>query len=151
MTKNQSSAEVAELLDRYLINLDDDKLDEEWARSLFTEDVVIEFPNARHQGLAGIAEWHGRSMAAFESTQHLNSPALVVLDGEDGEGDRATLRANLISTHVHLPANRGLPGGPVFAAGTFVTGAARRTAEGWRLSALSFRMSWATGSPPPAS
>jgi hypothetical protein len=37
---------------------------------------------------------------------------------------------------------------PLFATGTFVTGEARRTPDGWRLSRLSFRLIWATGNPP---
>lgn len=145
MPSNQS-AEIGALFDRYLLGLDDDKLDDDWARGLFTQDARVEFPISRHQGIDGLAAYHREAMATFEKTQHLNSPAVVEI-----EGDRARLRANLISTHVHLPANAP-PGGdraPLFTAGTFMTGEARRTPDGWRLSALSFRLVWATGSPPP--
>ncbi|MFH8628195.1 nuclear transport factor 2 family protein [Streptomyces vietnamensis] len=140
------AAEVGTLLDRYLIGLDHDKLDDEWARGLFTRDACVEFPISRHEGIDGLADYHRAALAAFERTQHLNSPAVVVLDGDD----RASLRANLISTHVHLPA-----GGPSddasrapFATGTSVEGEARRTPGGWRLSRLSFHLIWATGRPP---
>ncbi|MET8447942.1 nuclear transport factor 2 family protein [Streptomyces sp. NPDC005209] len=143
----ESRAEVADLLSRYLVSLDDEELDDAWASALFTEDAVVAFPISRHEGVEGMAEYHRSALAAFAATQHLGSPALVVLDG-----DRATLRANLLSTHVHH-AHHALPEGqldPLFATGTFVDGEARRTPRGWRLTLLSFRLLWADGTPPPA-
>jgi hypothetical protein len=145
MTTHDSTADVAGLLDRYLIGLDDDDLDDDWARGLFTADARVEFPMSSHEGLARLATYHREALSAFARTQHLNSPAVVVL-----AQDRATLRANLISTHVHLPGD--VPSGaerpPLFGTGTFVTGEARRTPDGWRLSRLSFRLIWMTGTPP---
>ncbi|MCF3131292.1 nuclear transport factor 2 family protein [Streptomyces olivochromogenes] len=142
----ESRAEVADLLSRYLVSLDDEELDDAWASALFTEDAVVAFPISRHEGVEGMAEYHRSALAAFAATQHLGSPALVVLDG-----DRATLRANLLSTHVHH-AHHARPEGqldPLFATGTFVDGEARRTPRGWRLTLLSFRLLWADGTPPP--
>lgn len=140
-------AEVADLLARYLLSLDDEELDDAWAAALFTPDAVVAFPISRHQGLDGMAAYHRAALAAFAATQHLGSAALVVVDGE-----RATLRANLLSTHVHHPqhARPQAERAPLFATGTFVDGAARRTPQGWRLTLLSFRLLWADGSPPPA-
>jgi hypothetical protein len=140
-------AEVADLLARYLLSLDDEELDDAWAAALFTPDAVVAFPISRHQGLDGMAAYHRAALAAFAATQHLGSAALVVVDGE-----RATLRANLLSTHVHHPqhARPQAERAPLFATGTFVDGAARRTPQGWRLTLLSFRLLWAEGSPPPA-
>lgn len=92
----ESRASIAALLDRYLVSLDDEELDEAWAQGLFTQDAVVAFPISRHEGIAGMPEYHSSALSAFAATQHLGSPAVVVLDG-----DRATLRANLLSTHVH--------------------------------------------------
>jgi hypothetical protein len=144
----ESRAQVAALLDRYLVSLDDeDELDDDWAGGLFTEDAVVAFPISRHEGVAGMAGYHAAALSAFAATQHLGSPSVVVVDG-----DRATLRANLMSTHVHharnTPPDGALP--PLFATGTFVNGEARRTPQGWRLSLLAFRLLWADGSPAPA-
>ncbi|MEV6552915.1 nuclear transport factor 2 family protein [Streptomyces sp. NPDC051597] len=145
MTSSQSTADVAGLLDRYLINLDDDKLDDAWARGLFTEDAVVEFPMSRHEGIAGLAEYHSTALAAFARTQHINSPAVVEIDG-----DRATLRANIVSTHVHHPSDHpeDAERDPIFANGSLVSAEARHTPDGWRLSLLSLRMIWVTGTPP---
>lgn len=143
MYQGQPASEIGALLDQYLISLDDGKLDDEWARRLFTEDARVEFPMSRHEGIEGLAAYHMDALANFAGTQHLNSPAVVEHTG----GNRATLRANLISTHVHHP---GAATEPVFATGTLVTGEVRRTAGGWRLARLSFRVVWMTGSPPAA-
>lgn len=133
------SAAVRELFDRYLINLDDDELDEAWAKQLFADDVSIEFGPNRHDGIAGIAEYHRANRERFERTQHLNSPAVV----DDAGADTAVLRSNLISTHVyrHAPAT-------TFTAGVLVKGRARRTPDGWRLVMISYRVVWTDGNPP---
>ncbi|MFD7390480.1 nuclear transport factor 2 family protein [Streptomyces sp. NPDC059852] len=141
MNSSTAKAEIGGLLDRYLIGLDDEKLDDDWARGLFTDDARVEFPMARHEGVDGLADWHRRALEAFARTQHLNSPAVVDLTGDE----RAVLRANLVSTHVHHPDT---PGDPLFVSGTLVRGAARRTGQGWRLTELSFQLVWSTGSPP---
>jgi SnoaL-like domain len=145
INQSTSAEEIAALLDRYLLNLDDDELDDAWAERLFTKDACVEFPISRHEGIDGLAAYHRDALAMFEKTQHLNSPAVVELDG-----DRASLRANLLSTHVHLRANAPSGGGhpPLFATGTLVNGEACHTPDGWRLRLLSFRLVWATGSPP---
>ncbi|WP_037890166.1 nuclear transport factor 2 family protein [Streptomyces sp. NRRL S-87] len=146
-TAAESRALVASLFDRYLLSLDDEELDDAWAAELFTPDAVVAFPPmSRHQGAEGMAEFHRTALSAFAATQHLGSPALVVLDG-----DRATLRANMLSTHVHHPYHARPQGDlpPLFATGTFVDGEARLTPEGWRLTLLSFRLLWADGTPPP--
>lgn len=135
---------VGSLLDRYLLDLDDDgvALDDAWARSLFTEDAGVEFPMGGHQGRAGLADYHRRTLSAWERTQHIHSPAVVeLLEG------RAVLRANLMSVLVHK-ADDSAP--PIFVTGTFVSGEARLTPDGWRLSRLSFRLGWTAGRPPAA-
>lgn len=128
--------EVGALLDRYLVGLDERRIDDGWAASLFTADARVEFPMARHEGIEGLAEFHRTAMAKFARTQHLNSGAVVDL----GDG-RATVRANLISTQV-------LPSEALFTTGTFAHGEARLDADGWRFSHLSFRLVWSTGQPP---
>ncbi|MFD8423590.1 nuclear transport factor 2 family protein [Streptomyces sp. NPDC059668] len=142
MQSGPEESEIATLLDRYLIGLDDDELDDAWARGLFTKDALVEFPMSRHEGLEGLAGYHRDALTAFAATQHLGSPAFVALDGD---GERATLRANLVSTHVHHP---GAADEPLFQVGTLATGEARRAAEGWRLSSLTFRVLWSRGTPP---
>lgn len=146
MDYESASAEAARLLDRYLVGLDDQKLDDEWAGGLFTADALVEFPMSRHEGLAGMADWHRAALSAFAATQHLSGPVVVDRPGEEtGEPERLLLRSNLMSTHVHHP---GSAGEPLFTTGTFVNGEARRTPDGWRLAGLRFRVVWLSGTPP---
>lgn len=136
-------ASTGALLDRYLLGLDAGDYDDDWFRSLFTDDVVVEFPHARHEGLDGLAAFHATSLTRYAATQHFGSAAVVEVTGE-----KATLTANAIATHVHRPENAAACG-PVFASGSRVSGEAQLTAAGWRLRRLSFRTIWITGTPPP--
>ncbi|MGX6602129.1 nuclear transport factor 2 family protein [Micromonosporaceae bacterium Da 78-11] len=132
---------AATLLTRYLLSLDDDELDDDWASALFTEDARVVFPMSRHDGIDGLAEYHRVALSAFDRTQHLHSPTVV---DQVGTG-QARLRANVVSTHVHRGAKLA---DPLFVTGTLVTGEARDTEAGWRLRELDFRVIWMTGSPP---
>jgi hypothetical protein len=138
------SSHVSTLLDRYLIDLDQRGLDDRWARSLFTEDACVEFPMSRHDGVSGLAEYHSQALAKFQRTQHLSSPAVVELNG-----DEARLHANVISTHVHHPGTESPAAGhaSLFVTGTRLVGTARRTGETWRLTRLCFELVWVSGSP----
>lgn len=132
---------VAGLVDAYLIGLDTEELDDDWVRGIFTEDAAVVFPTSRHEGVPGMAEWHRASLAAFARTQHLHSPVVT-----DVRGNVATLRANLVSTHVH---HAGGDRPPLFVTGTGVSGEARRTDDGrWRLTLLEFTVIWLEGTPP---
>ncbi|MEU4148374.1 nuclear transport factor 2 family protein [Streptomyces parvulus] len=135
------AAAVAALVDRYLVTLDDEgELDDAWAGSLFTGDAQVAFPMSAHRGRVGLAAWHRASLAAFAHTQHLGAPAVVEVSG-----DRAVLRVNVLTTHVHRDA-AGRP--PLFRAGTLARGEAVRTARGWRLERLSFQVLFTEGEPP---
>lgn len=158
-------AAVAELLDRFILALDDHELDDAWLRSVVTDDVSFEFPLGRHDGVEGLAAFLERPMAVFERTHHLCSHAVV-----DLAGDRATLKANMVAAHVHAPGHGtgegegdGAAGpGPlvmfgthldgvareVVVIGTHMDGEARRSGDGWRLRRLTFRLSWILGDPP---
>ncbi|MEU7641901.1 nuclear transport factor 2 family protein [Streptomyces sp. NPDC059101] len=143
-------AEITGLIDRYLLSLDTlpggGGFDDDWARGLFTEDVVITSPVGRHRGIAGLPESERATMAKFERTLHLGSNYLIGLDG-----DRATVRWNALMTHVHLAstqAARGAePGGHFDVGGTF-TGEVVRTADGWRFRSLDIRAVWTSGQGP---
>ncbi len=140
-SETELQTRVAALLDRYLVSLDVQELDDAWAAGLFTQDAVVTFPISWHEGVDGMAAYHATALSAFAATQHLGSPAVVEVTG-----DSAKLQANLISTHVHhARAQEEAP--QLFTTGTFVQGRARRTPLGWRLSELSFRLVWSNGSP----
>ena len=129
---------VTDLFARYLMSLDNGKTDPERAASLFTPDIVVEFPMSRHEGIQDIDVYHSETMSRFAATQHLCSPPVVSPVGPDS----VDLRAQVLSVHVHHGPERER-----FCAGTLATGQARRTPEGWRLRRLSFEVVWTDGRP----
>jgi hypothetical protein len=154
-------AAVAELLDRFIVALDDHKFDDDaWLRALVTDDVRFEFPLGAHDGVDGLAAFLKEPVSMFERTHHLNSKAVV-----DIEGDQATMKANMIATHVNPPNHGGngedpgllttfgthMDGEPrrIILIGTHMDGEARRGSDGWRLQRLTFRLAWLMGDPPP--
>jgi len=139
---------VARLIDRYLASLDQRIFDDSWARSLFTEDVRLEFPIGSRTGRAGLAEFQAAAMAKFERTLHVGSNYAIAV-----HGDRATLGFNLLAAHVHSDAahaERGYAPGTHFDIGGRMEGEAERTEGGWRLSRLALQLVWTTGEPPAA-
>ncbi|MFE5869619.1 nuclear transport factor 2 family protein [Streptomyces roseifaciens] len=141
MKISHANAEISSLFDRYALGLDYDEIDDEWTSSLFAKDVLIEFPVSRHVGIDGLAEYHRKALAMWAGTHHVNTPSIVSVTG-----DRATLRANMTSVHVHH--QREGEERPHYVSGTYVTGDAVHTEHGWRLSRLSFQLTWKTGNPP---
>jgi hypothetical protein len=143
MSEFRAQAIVADLLGKYLTTLDTGKLDAEWARRLFTNDIVIEFPMSRHEGINGIDLYHTDALSKFAATQHLSSLPVVGRTGPGAIG----FEAQVLSVHVHHRTSPDDTRPERFSAGTAATGAARLTTAGWRLRRLSFRVVWTDGSP----
>jgi hypothetical protein len=140
-------AEITDLIDRYLLSLDDRDVDEAWARSVFTDDCQVEYPVGNRQGIADIVEITRQGVEQFDRTQHVGSNYVIDLHGDD----RATVRCNTIMTHVHrVPAGRPPSAGPapLLTVGGRVEGDLVRTTDGWRFHHVAIRVIWATGEPP---
>lgn len=110
-------------------------------QALFTDSVYVDYTSlngGEAQSVAAgdlIAGWRG-VLERLEATQHLIAGQLVELDG-----DTATCAANVQGTHVL--ANR--TGGPLWTVGGRYDFELTRTADGWRISALTLTVKWATG------
>jgi hypothetical protein len=131
-------AAITTLLDRFVLGLDDPdpaSRDEDWYRSLFTEDVRLDMPNGRHRGIVGLVEFQRGPAQLWHRTQHLATSCVT-----DLHGDTAVSTANVQATHV-----------PHDTSGELFTGGARyhfdseRTAAGWRIGRLTVRVIWHTG------
>jgi hypothetical protein len=133
-------AELSDLADRYLRALDERTFTQEWARSVFTEDVELDFPPGSHRGLADVDEFTRGFMHHWDRTHHNVSHHAIEL-----AGDEASIAWNVVAIHTH----HGSPPPPASAAHFFLggrfDGAARRTPEGWRLRRLALRVVWTTG------
>lgn len=135
-------ADVSELIDRYITAFDllaEEPRDDEWYRSVFTEDVRLIFPIGGHVGIDGLAEFNRAARAKWARTHHLSANHLVTLDG-----DRARVRAHLLVTHV--PDLDGPP--RHLSTGSHFDATAVRTPAGWRLAELVFTLVWISGEPP---
>jgi hypothetical protein len=145
-------AEISDLIDRFSRDLDDYTLDGRpfdvaWVRSYFTDDASVEYPVGSATGAESIAALiDGRGMAPFQRTQHVTTNYVVDLDG-----DRASVRFNLIATHVHAEDVRqrlGEGAGARFTVGDYYEGETVRTAAGWRFRRQTLHVTWTEGTPP---
>jgi hypothetical protein len=135
-------ADISQLIDRYITAFDllaEEPHDDEWYRSVFTDDVLLVFPIGGHSGIDGLAEFNRAARAKWARTHHLSANHLVTLGG-----DRATVRAHLLVTHV--PDIDGTA--PHLSTGSHFDATAVRTPAGWRLAEMVFTLVWISGEPP---
>lgn len=110
-------------------------------QALFTDPVYVDYTSlngGEPQSVAAgdlIAGWRG-VLERLDATQHLIAGQAIELDG-----DAATCAANVQATHV-LP-NRS--GGPLWTVGGRYDFKLIRTPAGWRISALTLTVRWASG------
>ena len=136
-------ASLGELIDRYLLTLDEGVFDEKWAESLFTEDVELTFPVGAHRGISGVTGFTREIMYRWAQTHHHGSHYVI----EQG-GDRVEIAWSIIASHVH-PGSPPPPGSvSYFQLGGRFDGVARRTPQGWRFERLGLRITWTTGPVP---
>ena len=124
-------AELADLLARHGLWMDEERFDPATAAEIFTPDATVRTQSGQSQGLEALAA-HGRRVHAnYSATQHITTNVLIALDG-----DRATLRANLLATFVHdSPDNTS-------SIGERYRFEAVRTPAGWRFSSVQVIPVW---------
>jgi hypothetical protein len=130
-------ADLTDLLARQGLWLDERRFDD--TASVFTDDATAETQGGRAQGLQALTAQAHRNHAHFDRTQHVTSNLLIDLDG-----DRATVRANLIVMFVRDAAESE----PALTMGERYRFEAVRTPEGWRFSRVEVIPVWRSGSLP---
>lgn len=137
-------AELAELVDRYIVTLDtaeEPDRDLEWYREIFTDDVRLSFPIGDREGIEGLPEFQKKAKLAWGATHHLGANHLVQL-----RGDEASVRVQIAGTHVeHDTETMGVDPAKRLDMGGYYDIQAVRTERGWRLSALRFVLVWTSG------
>jgi hypothetical protein len=135
--------EISGVVSRYFSAIDDKRLDPATMESVFTANGRMTRPNgASLTGPEAIAASLGESFARFRATHHVSSDHIIDLDG-----DRARLRANLIAMHLWADTERDPNTLQThFLAGGVLHALAVRTSQGWRISEVSMRNTWRTGS-----
>jgi hypothetical protein len=129
-------AEIETLLVRYCRALD--RLDMDLLRGLFTPDAHVTLGSFHDGGVDGFVPVVQGFMGSMERTQHSLSNVLIELSG-----DEAASEAHVFAHHVDRTGE-----GPFeLIVGARYLSRARRTPEGWRLSAHSEVMDWGTRRP----
>jgi SnoaL-like domain len=130
------------LVDHYVTTLDEpSSFDENWARSLFAENVRLEHEIAVLEGIEEVAAAHRMVMARWERTVHFSTNHRIEIDGE-----HAHLTARLMAIHVHPGQN---PPDSLIAANLLDANAVHTT-NGWRFERFAPRTIWRTGESPAA-
>ena len=133
---------VSALVDHYVTTLDEPTtFDEDWARSLFTEDIRLEHEIAVLEGIEEVAAAHRLVMARWERTVHFSTNHRIELNGE-----HAHLTARLMAIHVHPGEN---PPDALIAANLLEADAVH-TGKGWRFERFAPRTLWRSGHSPEA-
>jgi SnoaL-like protein len=128
---------VVALVDHYITTLDQPSaFDEDWARSLFTEDVRLEHEIAVLEGIEEVAAAHRMVMGRWERTVHFSTNHRIAFEGE-----YAHLSARLMAIHVHPGEN---PPDPLIAA-NLLDADAVQTSNGWRFERFAPRTLWRSG------
>ena len=139
-TEHQDLHDLRALVDRYVTTLDrPSDFDEDWAGSLFTEDVRLEHEIATLHGIVEVAAAHRMVMARWDRTLHFSTNHCIEFDG-----DRARVTARLMAIHVHPGES---PPDPLIAANILEADAVR-TSPGWRFERFAPRTVWRTGESP---
>jgi hypothetical protein len=122
--------DLTDLVSRLGLWLDERRFDDPW--SILTEDVTVATAGGSAQGIHRVAA-QARRTHDVENLQHVITNVLIDLDG-----DRASVRANLIVTFVPRadePASHTTRG-------ERYRFAAVRTPHGWRLSRVEIDPIW---------
>ncbi|MEU3316859.1 nuclear transport factor 2 family protein [Streptomyces sp. NPDC006662] len=133
-------AELRELFDRYVAALDTRDgagADEARFAGLFTEDATFAFPIGVCTGVAAFAAFQREARERWARTHHVSANHSITLDG-----DRALVRAQQLTTHVH---HAGAGQAAHFDVGGHTEARAVRTPDGWRLNQVTFRVVWDSG------
>lgn len=137
-------AEITALVDRLGVTLDEGRFDD--LRSLYTEDAVARTGGGTAEGVDALVAQAARNHVPGDAIQHAISGVLVDLDG-----DRATVRANLVVTFARrdpatAPPTPFGPEPPV-ALGEVYRFTACRTPDGWRLASVAADPVWVSFTP----
>jgi 3-phenylpropionate/cinnamic acid dioxygenase small subunit len=113
---------IIDLVSELGLWLDENRFDD--ARSVLADEVTVDTPGGRSQGIDAVGEQARRNHEAHD-THHVITNVLV-----DVEGDRATVRANLTATFAALADKSS------FVVGERYRFEAVRLPAGWRLSRI---------------
>ena len=126
---------ITDLVSELGLWLDEKRFED--ARAVLADDVMVDTPGGRSQGIDAVVEQARRNHEAHD-THHVITNVLVDVDVD---GDRATVRANLTATFAARADT------PSFVVGERYRFEAARLPAGWRLSRIRVVPVWRTSPP----
>ena len=149
ITRLADRVELTELIFRVGLCLDEHRFED--LGDLFVEDGVAVTAGGTARGRADLVAQAAQNNAQYDRMQHVTTNVLIDfeddVEGGDGSGgsDRARIRANIIATFC-----QGAEQHPVAVRGGVSLGRAVRTSDGWRLTEIEARPTWAVRAGEPA-
>jgi len=135
--------DITDLVYRLGMSLDEGHFDE--LRSLFIEQATARTPGGTAEGREALIAQASRNHTPDDRIQHVITNVLV-----DLEGDRASVRANLVVRFASVAGADEAAFAPAvqFTLGEVYRFAAVRTPEGWRFSSVETIPVWMSGTRP---
>lgn len=156
ITRLADRAELTDLIFRVGLCLDEHRFED--LANLFVEDGVVVTPGGAARGRAALVAHATENNAEFDRMQHVTTNVLIDFDDDSADGGAADADAEAppVAEHARIRANivanfcQGTDMHPVAARGGVSLGKAVRTADGWRLTELEARPTWAVQPHEPA-
>ncbi len=148
LTHDTAISPVQQLLDRQEVTdlvyrlgecLDEARFDE--LRSLFVEDATARTPGGFAEGRDALVAQARRNHRPLDRIQHVTTNLLIDLNG-----DRGTVRANLVVHFAPPPDGPAVAPPVLFTLGEVYHLAVTRTSEGWRFTSVETDPVWMAGS-----
>jgi SnoaL-like domain len=138
--------EISRLVHRLGATLDEGRFDD--LRSLYAEDATARTPGGVSSGIDALVAQASRNHLPDDVHHHVITGVLVDVDPD---GDRASVRANLVVVFARRDPSAAPPTPfgpePPTALGEVYRFTARRTADGWRLASVATTPLWVSFSP----
>ena len=138
-TETEDRLAILELIGRLALLLDArdwDALEGLFTNPVYSDRTSLWGGEPETQSPAEFVGGWRYALANLDAVHHLITGHVISLDG-----DQATCAANMQGTHVFANAS----GGPMWTVGGRHDYQLKRTADGWRISGLTFTIQWATG------
>jgi len=142
ITELINKSEVTRVLQSYFRALDEHNFDAQHFASIFTAEAKVTRPNgASLIGPTEISASHEKSFARFEGSQHLLTGHDIFVDG-----NKATVRANLVAMHM-WQGSKTSANNPehFFLAGGVIHSELVQTDGQWKISQISNDVVWRAG------
>ncbi len=138
-TETEDRLAILDLIGRLVLVLDArdwDALGQLFTDTVYSDRTSLLGGEPVTVGRAEFVEGWRQTLQNLDVVHHMITCHVITLDG-----DRAACSANMMGTHVYTNHS----GGPIWTVGGRHDYQLQRTADGWKISGLTFNLQWSTG------